>query len=237
MLPSFHVDENACEYSDEETDGSELSTQISRSFSEGMSSMTGATSTDGDVIQEVPSHPMGGRPRFPTLPSTVKINVEGDFIVDEESPPQNSEENDHIHRERKDIRLPHHTDVVSHVAVDVRSALPLSIYSLTLRQIGGSLAKLVYFSREPGSADGGRLNFLNFETDRIDLCIEFIQELKQNQTKLNGSSPGQLSVMATGGGAYKFYERMRDTLHVNVVREDEMACLIMGMFSSRLRLM
>jgi type II pantothenate kinase len=91
------------------------------------------------------------------------------------------------------------------------------------------LAKLVYFSREPGSADGGRLSFLNFETDRIDLCIDFIRELKQNQPRLNGAPAAQLSVMATGGGAYKFYERMRDTLHVKVVREDEMACLIMGL--------
>ncbi len=34
------------------------------------------------------------------------------------------------------------------------------------RQIGGSLAKLVYFSREAHSTEpGGRLNFLSFETD------------------------------------------------------------------------
>ena len=92
-------------------------------------------------------------------------------------------------------------------------------------QIGGSLAKLVYFSRETGSKDGGgRLNFLNFETDRIDACIDFIQELKHKQSHINGSSPAQLCVMATGGGAYKFYDRMRDVLHVDVVREDEMGC-------------
>lgn len=35
--------------------------------------------------------------------------------------------------------------------------------------------------------------------------------------------------MATGGGAYKFYDRMRDVLHVDVVREDEMGCLIEGL--------
>ncbi len=88
----------------------------------------------------------------------------------------------------------------------------------------------MYFSRETGSVDGGgRLNFLNFETDRIDACIDFIQQLKEKQSKLNGSSPGQLCVMATGGGAYKFYDRMRDVLHVDVVREDEMGCLIEGL--------
>jgi type II pantothenate kinase len=91
------------------------------------------------------------------------------------------------------------------------------------------LAKLVYFSREPGSVvGGGRLNFLNFETERIDLCINFIQDLKDEQSKLNGSSPGELCVMATGGGAYKFYDRMKEILHVDVIREDEMECLIIG---------
>ena len=72
-------------------------------------------------------------------------------------------------------------------------------------------------------------DFLNFETDRIDLCIDFIEGLKHKQTRLNGSSPAALSVVATGGGAYKFYDRMRDVLHVDVVREDEMTCLIMGL--------
>lgn len=34
--------------------------------------------------------------------------------------------------------------------------------------------------------------------------------------------------MATGGGAYKFYDRMKEILHVDVIREDEMECLIIG---------
>jgi type II pantothenate kinase len=34
--------------------------------------------------------------------------------------------------------------------------------------------------------------------------------------------------MATGGGAYKFYNKMKEILHVNVIREDEMECLIIG---------
>ena len=78
------------------------------------------------------------------------------------------------------------------------------------------------------SDGGGRLNFLNFETDRIDLCIEFIQELKQTHFQSNGSSHEKLCVMATGGGAYKFYDRMKDILHVDVIQEDEMECLIIG---------
>ncbi len=75
---------------------------------------------------------------------------------------------------------------------------------------------------------GGRLNFISFETDRIDDCIEFMQHLKIKQLALNGSRPGELCVMATGGGAYKYYDRIRDALGVDVLREDEMECLIIG---------
>lgn len=53
-------------------------------------------------------------------PGNVKINVQGAFIVDEEQPgtPQ-SEDYEH---DPKDIRLPNHTAVVSHIAVDVSAA-------------------------------------------------------------------------------------------------------------------
>lgn len=47
--------------------------------------------------------------------------------------------------------------------------------------------------------------------------------------KRNGSAPYELCVMATGGGAYKFYDMLKDALGVNVLREDEMECLIIGM--------
>ena len=90
---------------------------------------------------------------------------------------------------------------------------------------------MVYFSREPDSKElGGRLNFLKFETDRIEQCLEFIRHLKSKQQALNGSNPGELCVMATGGGAYKYYDRMREVLGVKVLREDEMECLIIGAF-------
>jgi type II pantothenate kinase len=59
-------------------------------------------------------------PRAPPNPASVKINVEGAFIVDDETNTRNGTGNEHVHWEHKDIRLPHHTDVVSHVAVDVR---------------------------------------------------------------------------------------------------------------------
>lgn len=59
-------------------------------------------------------------------PGAVKINVEGAFIVDEEpqSRSRSPVEADGVHYESKDIRLPHHTGVVSHVAVDVSDRSP-----------------------------------------------------------------------------------------------------------------
>jgi type II pantothenate kinase len=72
------------------------------------------------------------------------------------------------------------------------------------------------------------LNFINFETDRIDDCVDFMRELKIKQQKLNGSRPSELCVMVTGGGAYKFYYKIREALRVDVLTEDEMECLIIG---------
>lgn len=54
-------------------------------------------------------------------PGSVKINVKGAFILDDEerAATHGRDDADGVHYEHKDIRLPHHTDVVSHVAVDV----------------------------------------------------------------------------------------------------------------------
>ena len=164
-------------------------------------------------------------------PGSIKINVAGAYIIDHEdeensqgsqgsngsSPKSNqgdSEEHTYQHHKR-DIRLPNHTSVVSHVAAD----------------IGGSLAKVVYFSRENGHAEsGGRLNFLSFETTRIDECIEYLRHLQSKHRQTNGEGKAtELMVVATGGGAYKFYDRIKKRLGVDVVREDEMECLIMGL--------
>lgn len=35
--------------------------------------------------------------------------------------------------------------------------------------------------------------------------------------------------MATGGGAYKYYDKMKQALGVPILREDEMDCLIIGL--------
>jgi pantothenate kinase len=40
-----------------------------------------------------------------------------------------------------------------------------------------------------------------------------------------------MCVVATGGGAYKYYDKLKETLNVNIIREDEMECLITGRFT------
>ncbi|KAF3284731.1 hypothetical protein TWF970_011018 [Orbilia oligospora] len=174
------------------------------------------------------SRPLAGRVRKNTNidstivhPGTIRINVSGAFIVDEEasSPPKALKTSG-----TNDIRLPHHTSEVSHIAVD----------------IGGSLAKLVYFTRDPHTT-GGRLNFTNFETDNIDDVISYMgilingqmqRSLLSNPQNAGGKRgrPSDLCVMATGGGAHKYYEKISEALDgVTVYREDEMECLIVGL--------
>ena len=68
-------------------------------------------------------------------PGAVRINVQGAFIVDQE--PSTTPDQSGAQHDTGDIRLPNHQAVVSHVALD----------------IGGTLAKLVYFSREANSKE------------------------------------------------------------------------------------
>lgn len=72
-----------------------------------------------------------------THPGSVKINVKGAFIVDQENGSPTGSVNGASH-ETKDIRLPNHTAVVSHIAVDVSfdtssfSLYPYDSYCLQL---------------------------------------------------------------------------------------------------------
>jgi type II pantothenate kinase len=94
-----------------------------------MDPTTGGTGSSASRSQpaDISSSLAFGRPRRTTVqsdiqeailhPGNVRINVQGAFIVDEEHPgtPQ-SEDYEH---DPKDIRLPNHTAVVSHIALDV----------------------------------------------------------------------------------------------------------------------
>lgn len=80
---------------------------------------------------------------------------------------------------------------------------------------------------------GGSLNFERFQTEQVDECVEFIQSLIERSAELNGVSIEEMrksvKIMATGGGAHRFYELFAEKLHVEVRREDEMECLIEGL--------
>ncbi|KAI7754072.1 hypothetical protein M8C21_009587 [Ambrosia artemisiifolia] len=130
------------------------------------------------------------------------------------------------------ILLPNQSDDISHLALD----------------IGGSLIKLVYFSRhEDRLANdkrklstkerfgvtngnrrtfpilGGRLHFVKFETAKINECLEFIQSKQLHRGDIDNAV-----IKATGGGAYKFADLFKEKLGVVIDKEDEMNCLVAG---------
>lgn len=95
------------------------------------------------------------------------------------------------------------------------------------------MAKIVYFTKD-ANGKGGRLNFTKFETERIDEYMQFIAGIcgntsDSNKTNTHAAPKNKLHIMATGGGSYKFYDRIRQQLGVEVTREDEMECLIAGL--------
>lgn len=55
-----------------------------------------------------------------------------------------------------------------------------------------------------------------------------MRKLQVDQRQDNGSKSEELCIMATGGGAFKYYDRITEALGVEVIREDEMECLIIG---------
>jgi type II pantothenate kinase len=80
---------------------------------------------------------------------------------------------------------------------------------------------------------GGSLNFERFETENIDACVRFVQDLIERSAMVNGVSVEDMKkgvkILATGGGAHRFHELFSETLGIEVSREDEMECLIEGL--------
>ncbi|KAJ3386678.1 Pantothenate kinase 4 [Entophlyctis sp. JEL0112] len=109
-----------------------------------------------------------------------------------------------------DILFPNQIEELSQVAID----------------IGGSLAKVVWFSKTAGDEFGGRMNFEKFETQNIEQLVAF---LKQVIEKI-GFPKSKILIKATGGGAIKYFDKLQSELGVVVDREDEMECLITGLF-------
>ncbi|KAI9384571.1 hypothetical protein POPTR_012G081600v4 [Populus trichocarpa] len=142
------------------------------------------------------------------------------------------------------ILLPNQSDDISHLALD----------------IGGSLIKLVYFSRHQDRPTndkrkktvkerlgisngnrrsypilGGRLHFVKFETSKINECLDFISSKQLHRGGVDShswhsdtSSNGNAVIKATGGGAYKYADLLKERLGVSLDKEDEMDCLVAG---------
>ena len=81
---------------------------------------------------------------------------------------------------------------------------------------------------------GGWLNFTKFETSDMDSCIDFIDQLVE-ASAVSHNIPADIfkarhvKLMATGGGAHLFYERLAEELGIEVRKEEEMQCLIAGL--------
>ncbi|KAI0756285.1 fumble [Daedaleopsis nitida] len=80
---------------------------------------------------------------------------------------------------------------------------------------------------------GGSLNFERFETERIADCVAFLRTLIARSAAVNGVPLEEMrrgvKIIATGGGAHRFFALLADEVQVEVHREDEMACLIEGL--------
>lgn len=97
---------------------------------------------------------------------------------------------------------------------------------------GGLTSKLVRMDSMK-HFPGGSLNFERFQTSDIEECVDFIRSLISRSAQVNGVSEEEMKksvkIMATGGGAHRFYELFSEGLGVEVRREDEMECLIEGL--------
>ncbi|KAI3404252.2 hypothetical protein KGF56_003013 [Candida oxycetoniae] len=145
---------------------------------------------------------------------------------------------------KNNINLPKHNDEIIHISVD----------------IGGTLTKLVYFSKlrntkqqtnnnnnnnnnnNSGSIDGsvsssggGKLHFKDFQTENFkDEVMKFMIHLITKSISKQNKRPPITYIMATGGGAHKFYNLMTKTfrkkkLPMQIIAKDEMECLIKGL--------
>ncbi|KAH3678261.1 hypothetical protein WICPIJ_008863 [Wickerhamomyces pijperi] len=166
-------------------------------------------------------------------PGAIQINFNGAFIVDDVL-----YEDSDLAPETNDIALPFQTHEISHIAIDIGGSLAKIVYFISNKSINNSQEdlgpqiskKLIHDNSSDTSEDsshslidqGGRLNFYKIETERIDDFIEFIKKLMRFYDK-------KIHIMATGGGAHKFHDRIKEELDVEITKEDEMECLIVGL--------
>ncbi|CAK9440104.1 uncharacterized protein LODBEIA_P42040 [Lodderomyces beijingensis] len=127
---------------------------------------------------------------------------------------------------KNNITLPSHNEEIIHISVD----------------IGGTLTKLVYFrksrhrsSGSDASSGGGKIYFRDFQTENFkNEAMKFMIQLITKSISKQSKRPPITYIMATGGGAHKFYQLMTKTfrkrnLPMQIIAKDEMECLIRGL--------
>lgn len=128
---------------------------------------------------------------------------------------------DEINNTKNNITLPKHNSEIIHISVD----------------IGGTLTKLVYFTKSSKNVNGiggGKLHFKDFQTEQFSTdVLKFMIKLIQKSI-IKKSYPPITYIMATGGGSHKFYDLMTKTFRKNnlpmkIIAKDEMECLIKGL--------
>ncbi|XP_058079812.1 pantothenate kinase 2-like [Magnolia sinica] len=113
---------------------------------------------------------------------------------------------------------------------------PTNIQLFSL-DIGGSLIKLAYFSRDEELLNdgdqrdhpvlGGVLRFVKFERNHLDECLDFIQSRLLGKGMVE-SSVENARIRATGGGAYAFGDIFKERLDVTVENVDELDSVVSG---------
>lgn len=85
----------------------------------------------------------------------------------------------------------------------------------------------------PPNLPGGTLNFARFETEKVDELVAFLQDLIKQSAATNQVTEEQMrkgvKVVATGGGAHKYYNYLVEGTGLSVHREEEMECLTTGL--------
>ncbi|ODQ77781.1 hypothetical protein BABINDRAFT_40826 [Babjeviella inositovora NRRL Y-12698] len=168
-------------------------------------------------------------------PGTLQIDCLGAFISrDPFSEESSSEEDEHISRNTsldllalavkeeyedgftdaaKKISLPYHSSNITHISLD----------------IGGTLTKLVYFTKNDDSPQGGKMHFKYYQTENFESeVLRFLQKKLVNKRRIKNREITH--ILATGGGSCKFQTLMRKTFpKVKIIAKDEMECLITGL--------
>lgn len=182
---------------------------------------------------------------------TIKIDCSGAYIANddlltvsdessstpspENSDPESEETEDNNddgvdYSDTKNITLPQHNSEVIHISID----------------IGGTLSKLVYFTKRDqlqtvgadgitATTGGGKLHFKDFQTENfLTEVLNYMVKLIKRSFNKEKNLPPITYIMATGGGAHKFYDLMTKKFHklklpVKIIAKDEMECLIKGL--------